>query len=94
MERDPFDWDPSKDLTNQEKHGISFEEAREVFDDLFHLAKYDEEHSWEEERWITLGVLPDQRTIVVVHTYREDQIRIISARLATRSERRTYEESR
>jgi uncharacterized DUF497 family protein len=87
-------WDPKKNEANKDKHGISFEEAAAVFEDEFHLAKFDEAHSWEEDRWITLGRLPDGRIVVVVHTFRSDQIRIISARLATRSERMAYEEER
>jgi len=56
------------------------------------LSKPDELHSVEEDRWITLGMLPDMRMVVVVHTERDKMIRLISARLATPSERQTYEE--
>ncbi len=93
-----FEWDPAKAQANLRKHGVSFQEATEVFLDPLQLSIPDAGHSEEEERWITLGACSDQRLRLVVHTYveyRDNQatIRIISARRATRHEQRHYEEA-
>lgn len=82
-----FEWDPAKDEINREKHGISFEEASEIFQrDNDYLEIYDEEHSEDEERLIAVG--PIRRGVVVVsYTERpDDVIRLISARPATKKE--------
>lgn len=86
-----FEWDEEKADTNLRKHGVSFEEARTVFDDSAVLETPDQTHSWDEDRWIALGMLPDLRIVVVVYVEREDRIRLISAREATPAERRTYD---
>jgi uncharacterized protein len=91
-----FDWDDEKNLTNQQKHGVSFELASFVFDDPLQLSVLDP--CEEEERWRTVGVVGNLATILVVHTVTEMEgedeiIRIISARRATAHERRAYEES-
>jgi uncharacterized DUF497 family protein len=90
-----FEWDPVKARTNQKKHGISFEQAAAVFRDPKALSIFDEDHSDDENRWLTLGMSGPGAVVVVVHTFREigDQItlRIISARPATRKELRQYE---
>ncbi len=90
-----FDWDSNKNLTNIEKHGISFEQAQEIFLDPLHLSILDERFSDFEERWITIGATESAEVIVVAHLYfveePEERIRIISARLATPRERRQYE---
>lgn len=91
-----FFWDPTKDDANVRKHGVSFELAQTVFDDPLHLSVPDGKTTTE-ERWITLGLAADRRTLVVVHTYREQRsgeevVRIISARPATRQEKKQYEE--
>lgn len=88
-------WDPSKADINSKKHGISFELAATVFNDPHHLSVLDSK-SKGEERWVTLGLASDQQTLVVVHTYIDEEsleiVRIISARKATRKERLNYEE--
>lgn len=87
-----FIWDQNKNLANIKKHGISFEEAENVFfDDNARLIP-DPEHSISEERFIILGVTNKLRFLVVVHTYKEDDnvIRIISARKATKTEIKYY----
>lgn len=90
-----FEWDPIKAEGNLKKHGISFELAQSVFDDPQHLSLLDAKIP-HEERWITIGLSADARTLVVVHTYvvmesNHELIRIISARKATRKERLEYE---
>ncbi|CAN5452674.1 BrnT family toxin [soil metagenome] len=89
---DSFDWDPLKNLANIEKHGISFEEARWVFNDIKAMEFPDEDHSWDENRWIALGRLPDGSIILVVFVERGEKTRIISARTATKSEAKDYDE--
>ena len=89
-----FEWDETKNRLNRTKHGVWFEEAKSVFDDpLAHLF-HDPEHSDEENRFLVLGVSLTARVLVVSHCYRgsEFQIRLISARLATKLEREFYEE--
>ncbi len=90
-----FEWDPSKAATNRRKHRVSFEEAVSVFLDPRMLSLFDEAHSDEEDRWITLGVSSVGRLLVVSHTFREldkanSAIRVISARKATRRESEQY----
>ena len=86
-----FEWDAKKARENIKKHGVSFEEASTVFGDLLALTIYDPLHSEEEDRFVTLGESEKRRLIVVSFTDREDRIRIISARVATRQERKDYE---
>lgn len=88
-----LEWDEPKARTNLVKHGISFEEATTVFGDPLSLTIPDPAHSQAEDRFIILGHSHRQRLLVVVHTERSDNIRIISARPASRRERKTYEES-
>ena len=87
-----FEWDPQKAALNLKKHGVSFEDAASVFGDPLAGTIPDREHSTEEPRFITIGVTPAQRPLVVVHTDRADRMRIISARRATRAETKKYEE--
>ena len=87
-----FDWDPEKASANLANHGVSFEEASTVFFDAFSATGEDPDHSAGENRFITFGVSATGRLLVVAHTEREDVIRIISAREATRAERKIYEE--
>jgi uncharacterized protein len=87
-----YEWDPSKDRTNQEKHGISFAEASTVFLDPLHVTVLDERHSIGEYRFRTVGYTSDSRLVVVAHADREDRIRIITARDATSRERKQYEQ--
>ena len=86
-----FEWDPAKDEANRAKHGIGFEEASTVFGDRFALSWEDTAHSAEEYRTLTLGYTDRGRMAIVAHTERDDRIRIITARPATRSERDLYE---
>jgi uncharacterized protein len=87
-----FEWNPQKSATNFRKHGVSFDEAATVFKDDLSLTGDDPEHSLVEERFVTFGVSGAGRLLVVSFTERGDRIRIISARPATRSERKMYEE--
>ena len=92
-----FEWDPEKARQNLRKHEVAFEEAATVFQDAVAGSLYDEEHSDQEDRWITLGRSSSGRVLVVCHTFDETtgveiRIRIFSARPATRRERRQYEE--
>ena len=87
-----FEWDESKARLNFNKHKVSFEEAKTVFDDPFLMTFPDPEHSNFEQRYINIGVSSKKRFLVVIHTEREENIRIISCRKATRSEQRFYEE--
>lgn len=91
-----FEWDVSKARANLKKHGISFEEAKTVFNDPLLLTYPDDFHSATEERLISIGYSSQQRLLLVVHTERDARdellIRIISCRRATAVERRTYEE--
>ncbi len=90
-----FIWDTAKAKTNTIKHKISFETATGVFKDKHAISIFDEEHSEDEERWITIGMDMETRVLVVVHTFIEMNsenvtIRIISARKATKAEQKTY----
>lgn len=88
-----FEWDPRKDLANLEKHGITFTEATSVFGDSLARIFADEDHSTEEQREIIIGHSRTRRLLLVCFTEREGgQVRIISARRATRREQRDYEE--
>ena len=87
-----FEWDPAKAAENEQKHGISFGEAATAFGDPLSLTISDPDHSDDEERFVLLGESFSGRLLVVVHTERQERIRIISARLATGRERRSYEE--
>ena len=87
-----FEWDAHKALTNQIKHGLSFEEAMSVFtDQLAHIFD-DPDHSVAESREIIVGLSQKQRLLVVCFTERRDTVRIFSARKATKWERQDYEE--
>jgi hypothetical protein len=87
-----FEWDNKKAKANQKKHGISFEEAVTVFGDYLSLTIADPLHSENEERLFTIGNSNQNCLLVVAHTDRNNKIRIISARKATRAERKVYEE--
>ena len=85
------EWDPVKAASNLEKHGVSFAEAATVFFDPLSLTVPDPIHSLDEPRFVITGLSYQRRSLVVVHADRGDRIRIISARLATPSERKKYE---
>lgn len=88
-----FEWDPEKAEENKRKHDISFHEAATVFGDPLAITFTDPDHSIDEERYLTFGLSRFDRLMVVSHVDRGDRVRIISARLMTRHERRIYEES-
>ena len=85
------EWDVDKNEINKKKHGISFEAAALVFADEHYLELYDNEHSIDEDRYIAIGLVED--ILFVVHTMRNENVRIISARLATKQERSFYYDS-
>ena len=86
-----FEWDGEKALANLRKHGVPFEEATTVFADPLSLTIADPDHSNDETRFLDLGLSHQRRLLVVSYTERGNEIRIISARFATRVERKTYE---
>lgn len=86
-----FEWDLKKAKTNLGKHGVSFEEASTAFKDTLSLSIDDPLHSSDEKRLVLIGMSYNNRILVVVHTERGDNIRIISARKATKKERKYYE---
>jgi uncharacterized DUF497 family protein len=87
-----IEWDSAKAEKNLRKHWVSFEEAATVFYDPLAATGADPDHSEGEERLITFGMSSSGQLLVVSHTQRDEAIRIISARIATRPERRIYEE--
>jgi len=87
-----FEWNSRKARSNLSKHGVSFEEASTIFGDSLSLTIPDPDHSITERRYITMGRAFNGKLLVVVHTDRGDNIRIISARRANRRERKSYEE--
>jgi uncharacterized protein len=87
-----FEWNPSKARDNLAKHGVAFEEAATVFGDPLSMTVADPDHAVGEERFLTIGQSHPGRLLVVAHADRADAIRVISARAATRGERKIYEE--
>jgi uncharacterized DUF497 family protein len=87
-----FEWDKNKAEKNFKKHGVSFEEAATIFGDPLAITYDDPDHSSKEERYITFGVSRFNRSLIVSHTERCEKMRIISARLMTKQERKIYEE--
>ena len=87
-----FEWDEDKNLTNQQKHKVSFDEAKTVFHDENARLISDPDHSEDEDRFILLGLSQNLRILVVIHCYREqdETIRIISARKASKNETKYY----
>lgn len=90
-----FEWDENKNIINQQKHGISFEEASTVFYDTNAILFDDPDHSKEEERFLIIGLANNEKVCLVSHCYRENNntIRLISARKATKSEQKIYLEN-
>ena len=86
------EWDEEKAQSNPKKHGVSFEEAATVFEGPVAVTFEDHEHSRNEERLVTIGYSTQLRVLLVVNADREDKIRIISARKATATERKLYEQ--
>lgn len=90
-----FDWDPNKDQQNRRKHQLTFRQAATVFRDPHQLSIYDDEHSDDEDRWITIGLDSSGMLRVVIHTFEQQSpehvaVRIISARAATDAEAQQY----
>jgi uncharacterized DUF497 family protein len=87
-----FEWDEQKAEANLKKHEVSFDEAKTVFDDSLFIIFADPDHSVEEKRFIIMGESNQNRLLVVSYTERPPKTRLISARKATRAERKKYEE--
>ena len=87
-----FEWERPKAAANFEKHGVSFEEAATAFGDPLSITILDPDSSDDEFRFVLIGQAFSGRLLVVAHTDRGESVRLISARLATRSERRSYEQ--
>ena len=87
-----FEWDTDKAFQNVNKHDVTFAEATEVFYDIFSDTADDPDHSSTEDRYVILGMMRKMRLLYISFTERSDIIRIISAREATRNERKLYED--
>src|SRR5438094_1274962 len=88
-----FEWDAAKALANLQKHGVSFDEARTTFSDVFAVESFDIDHSLEEDRFMIIGMSRQNRLLIVAFTLPDHEtIRIISARGARLRERQSYEE--
>lgn len=86
-----FEWNTGKADKNTRKHGVSFQEALTVFQDALSLTYPDTDHSTDEDRYLIIGLSSFGNVLVITHTFRNDNIRIISARKATKKERHFYE---
>jgi len=86
-----FEWDPVKAEANRAKHGVSFSEAATIFGDPLARTIYDESHSTTEDRYVTIGYAEHGRLLLVVHTDRDNRVRIIMARQASARERDEHE---
>jgi uncharacterized DUF497 family protein len=89
-----FDWDKTKAKLNIQKHGISFEEAKEIWNDEFAAFLHDPDHSIIEERFLMIGYSQKNNLLFVSFTERNQKIRLVSARKATKSERIKHEENK
>ena len=89
-----FEWDQQKADSNFKKHGVLFQEAASVLGDSLSITYHDPDHSITEHRFITVGMAQSGQVLMVAHTDRGDNVRIISARKTTRQERRYYEEGK
>lgn len=87
-----FEWDEDKATANFAKHGVSFEEAKTIFNDPLYVDFYDPDHSFDEHRYIIIGESQQRRLLIVSYAERDDVIRLINAREVTKGERETYEE--
>lgn len=85
-------WSEKKNRQNILKHRIDFNEARTIFNDPLQMTITDPDHSFDERRFITFGMTDRNRLLIVAHTFRDNKIRIITARKPTRGERKNYEE--
>lgn len=89
-----FDWDDNKAARNENKHGVTFQEAATVFDDPYFVVLTDDDHSFDELRYWIIGESILGRVLLVVYTERGELARIISAREATKGEKEAYEEEK
>ena len=87
-----FEWDENKAASNLKKHGVSFDEAKTVFDDPLYIDFYDPDHSDGEDRYIMMGMSLQNRLLLVAYTERGDAMRLISARETTQTEQKLYEQ--
>ncbi len=85
-------WSEKKNRQNVRKHKVDFDEAKSIFDDPLQISLNDPDHSFYEWLFITIGLSENNRLLIVAHTFRDDKIRIITARKPTRRERKDYEE--
>jgi uncharacterized DUF497 family protein len=92
MANEDLEWDKAKSAANLAKHGVSFEQAREAFNDPFAIDFADDREDYDEDRVILLGMV-ENRLLVIAHTLRGEKVRIISAREAEPHERRKYHEA-
>jgi uncharacterized protein len=91
MENSEFEWDEDKAENNHRKHGVSFDEAATIFNDPNIATIPDPTHSKNEERFVSIGISIIARVLTVIHTFRKTRIRLISARKATKAEKKVYE---
>jgi uncharacterized DUF497 family protein len=91
MQNSEFAWDDEKAESNLKKHGVSFDEGATIFNDPGIATISDPDHSENEDRYISIGRSVIRRLLTVIHTYRKERIRLISARKATRAEKKNYE---
>ena len=91
MKNSEFEWDDEKAKSNLKKHGVSFEEGATIFNDPKIATIADPDHSENEERFVSIGISVIKRLLTVIHTYRTERIRLISARKATKAEKKNYE---
>ena len=91
MKNSEFEWDDKKAQSNLKKHGVSFEEGATVFNDPRIATISDPDHSEDEERYVSIGMSVIMRLLSVIHTFRKERIRLISARKATKAEKKNYE---
>ncbi len=89
-----FEWDEEKARPNELKHGVTFEEAKTIFNDPFAVTVPDPDHSEEPQRWLDIGLSAEGRLLVVWYTERGESIRIIGSRRATKKEEREYTHER
>jgi uncharacterized DUF497 family protein len=89
-----FEWDRNKAAMNRSKHGVTFEEAETVFDDILYLDYFDPDHSHDEYRYIIIGQSSNDRLLVVSYSENLERVRLISARKATKKERKNYEKGK
>ncbi len=91
MRDSEFEWDDEKAKSNLKKHGVSFEEGATIFNDPKLATISDPDHSEGEERFVSIGVSVVRRLLTVIHAYRTERVRLISARKATKAEKKNYE---